>query len=87
MYNKTTAARRVQTSTDPTTTPSRLEHYSCALAGLGSVVLLLLVFFPVALKIAQQSHGVSTTLLIIGVAALWAILWISLESVWEWRSN
>ncbi|MFB6161000.1 MAG: hypothetical protein ABEJ61_07465 [Haloferacaceae archaeon] len=85
MYSPSAAAR--ETDDDHANAPSRVEHYGCALAGLGAVAAFLLAFTPLLFELTQQFAELSPTVIVFGLAALWVLVWLSLESLWEWRAG
>jgi hypothetical protein len=87
MEKPSSLGRETKPDSSQMNTVSGVEHYTCALVGFGTVAILTLVFIPLLLRLAQQFEGFSTTILVFSLTALWVLVWISLESLWEWRAG
>lgn len=48
---------------------------------------MILVFITLLFRLTQQFGMFSTTVLVFGLTTLWVLVWISLESLWEWRAG
>lgn len=64
-----------------------LEHYCTG--GLGFVVTLLVIIiaYPWLTATAEIVPYLSSTLLVFTFAAVWIVVWLVLELVWEWRAG
>jgi|GEM_PF-2001263 len=87
MHKSTPLDRRERASKNQQYAPSAVRHSICALASLGGVTILILVFITLLFRLTQQFGMFSTTVLVFGLTTLWVLVWISLESVWEWRAG
>jgi len=87
MHNPSSAGREVTRDSDQATPPSRARHAACALASFGVVTLFALVFTSLLFELSQQFGMLSTTALMFGLAALWVLVWTSVESLWEWGAG
>lgn len=68
-------------------TISWVEHYSCALGGLGAVVGAFVLFGHLLTSAAAEFEVFALTVLVFVLVALWVVVWIGLEFVWEWRAG
>lgn len=70
-----------------TPTPSRVEHYDCAVAGLGTVAVFVLLVLPLVGQVRRNLGVFATTVIVFMSIAVWSITWIMLEIVWELRAG
>jgi len=63
------------------------EHASCALIGLGTVVAVVFLFGQLLLNMTQGFAALATTVLVFTLVTLWVLVWIAVESFWEWRAG
>lgn len=75
-------APRERTETTPW-----FEHASCALIGLGTVAAVVFFFGQSLLAMTQGFAEFATTVLVFSLVTLWVLVWITVESVWEWRAG
>lgn len=87
MDKPSSLGREAKQDSSQINTVSGAEHYTCALVGLGTVVILTLAFIPLLFRLTQQFNRFSTTIIVFSLATLWVLVWISLESFWEWRAG
>ena len=66
---------------------STIEHYGCALAGLGTVAAVVSLSSPLILGVIEGFAAFATTVLVVGLVALWLLVWVAFESLWEWRAR
>jgi hypothetical protein len=87
MSKPSSVSQEARPASNQLSTPSQIEHFVCALAGLGSVAVLILIFTPLLFRTVEPFGVLSTTVLVVGLTALWMFVWISVESLWEWRAG
>lgn len=68
-------------------TVGTVEHCACGLAGAILTVLLVGPFYPVLLDFVRPLHLLSSTVVVVALAATWFAIWLALEFVWEWRAG
>ncbi|WP_255494065.1 hypothetical protein [Halarchaeum sp. CBA1220] len=72
-------------STSDTVTPvGWREHYTCAAASLAATVVAVALLYPALVALTRPLGVFSTTALVLGVAAVMGVAWLTLELVWEW---
>ena len=64
-----------------------LEHYSCGVISLLFVGVLTVALYPLLVSITMPLGIFATTALVLTVAVVWGIGWISTELLWEWRAG
>lgn len=87
MERPSSLSREAKANSTPMNTVSSVEHYTCALVGLVAVASLTPDFIPLLSRLTQQFGEFSTTILVFVLTTLWVLVWISLESLWEWRAG
>jgi hypothetical protein len=87
MEKPSSFGREGKPDSSQTNTVSGFEHYTCALVGLGAVAVLAFFFIPLFFRLVQQFEEFSTTILVFVLTTLWVLIWMSLESLWEWRAG
>ena len=84
MYSPSTSDRE---RNDTPTAATRLQHYGSGLVGFGVVAALALSVTPVLFGIAETFAEFSATALVFGLAALWVLVWVGVETAWGWRTG
>jgi hypothetical protein len=83
MYGPSTATREESSGSDA----NRVRRYGSGLVGFGVVAVAAVSFAPVLVGLAGAFAEFSATALVFGLAALWALVWIGVETVWERRAR
>ena len=86
MYSPS-APNREESRSDAPTAATRRQHYGSGLVGLAVVVAVCLAFPPVLFDLAEAFAAFSATALVFGLAALWVLVWLGVETAWGWGTR
>lgn len=86
MYSQS-AANREESRSDAPTAATRLQHYGSSLVGLAVVVAVFHSVTPVLFDLAAAFAEFSATALVFGLAALWVLVWLGVETAWGWGAG
>jgi hypothetical protein len=64
-----------------------LEYVSTGVVSLAASLLWLVAFYQPIVEASQSVHLLSTTVIVGLFLTVWAILWLCLEAVWDWKAG
>jgi len=73
--------------TDCPETVGVVEHVLCALSGVVFTGALLVPYYPSLVALTEPLDVLSSTAMVVAVAALWLLVSFSVELAWEWRAG
>ena len=86
MYSPSASGRN-ESRSDAPAAATRLQHYGSGLVGFGVVAALALSLTPVLFDLVAAFAEFSATALVFGLAALWVLVWVGVETAWGWGTE
>lgn len=68
-------------------TVGTVEHCTCGLLAALVTATIVGAFYPALLSVIRPFELLSSTTLVVALAATWILLWLVLELLWEWRAG
>lgn len=64
-----------------------LEVSVCCVAGFLATSVVALLFYPVLVAVTRPLHLLSSTAIVVVLMLVWALVWLGIEVLWEWRAG
>jgi hypothetical protein len=56
-------------------------------AGFLATSVVALLFYPVLVAVTRPLHLLSSTAIVVVLMLVWALVWLGIEVLWEWRAG